>query len=175
MGDPKLDYDIAQAMPYMQKLNGEEILADVDTALRYLESEGFPAEKVGVVGFCMGGTVALVVGARRPVGAAVTFYGGGVAEGRFGFPPLVEEAPNLQAPWLGLFGDRDAHIPVDDVERLRQAAATASVPTELIRYADADHGFHCDARGSYHPESAKDAWQRTLTWFDQHVAGRKRA
>ncbi len=170
MGDPKLGYDeLAQALPLMQKLDADEILADIDTALRYLDTEGYPPEKVGVVGFCMGGTVALATGARRPVGAAVTFYGGGVAEGRFGFPPLIEEATRLQAPWLGLFGDLDEHIPVDDVEKLRQAAESAPVPTELVRYADAGHGFHCDARGSYHADSAKDAWKRTLGWFDKHI------
>lgn len=170
MGDPKLGYDeLAQAIPLMQKLDADEILADIDMALRYFDTEGFPPEKVGVVGFCMGGTVALATGARRPVGAAVTFYGGGVAEGRFGFAPLIEEATRLQAPWLGLFGDLDEHIPVDDVEKLRQAADSAPVPTELVRYADAGHGFHCDARSSYQADSAKDAWKRTLGWFDTHI------
>ena len=171
-GDPKLAYDISQAMPYMEQLKADEILADVDTALRYLDVEGFAPAMVGVVGFCMGGTVALVTAARRPIGAAVSFYGGGVAEGRFGFPPLIEEAAGLQAPWLGLYGDLDQHIPVDDVEKLRQAAQSAPVETELIRYPDAEHGFHCDARGSYHPESAQDAWRRTLAWFDRHVTSR---
>lgn len=55
----------------------------------------------------MGGTVAPVTADRRTVGAAVTFYGGGVTEGRFGFDPLTEESAQLKAPWLGLFGDLD--------------------------------------------------------------------
>ncbi|MGC1511385.1 MAG: dienelactone hydrolase family protein, partial [Acidimicrobiales bacterium] len=58
-------------------------------------------EHIGIVGFCMGGSVALVTATRRAVGAAVSFYGGGVATGRFGFDPLIEEAPRLLAPWLG--------------------------------------------------------------------------
>lgn len=172
-GDPKLGYDeLAQAIPLMQELTAEGVMADIDTALGFLESQGFPAAKVGIVGFCMGGTVALATAVRRPVGAAVSFYGGGVTEGRFGFGPLIEEAKGLQAPWLGLYGDLDEHINVDEVTQLRQAAASAEVETKLIRYPDAGHGFHCDARGSYHEASAQDAWKRTLTWFNRHVRGK---
>ena len=50
------------------------------------------------------------------------------------------------------------------------AAKNASVPTEVVRYAEAGHGFHCDARDSYHEASAKDGWSRTIAWFDTHLA-----
>lgn len=102
----------------------------------------------------------------------MTFYGGGVSQGRFGMPPLVELAAELKTPWLGLFGDADQSIPVDDVEALRAAVAAAPVATEIVRYPDADHGFHCDARSSYHEASAKDGWQRTLDWFGSHLAAK---
>lgn len=113
--------------------------------------------------------MAFLAAARRPVGAAVTFYGGGVTEGRFGMPPLVEMAADLQAPWLGLFGDLDQSIPVEDVESLRGAAAGARVQTDVVRYPEAGHGFHCDARDSYHEPSATDGWRRTLDWLQQHL------
>src|SRR3954464_5620525 len=133
-GDPKLGYgDFSVVMPHMQALTVDGVLADVDAALDLLARRGIPAERTGVVGFCMGGTVALVTAARRPVGAAVTFYGGGVTEGRFGFSPLVEEAEPLRAPWLGLYGDLDQGIPVDGVERLRVAAASSGQETEVVR------------------------------------------
>ena len=170
-GDPTFGYDeLDQVMPVMQQLTSEGILADVDAALSRISSAGIAPAATGIVGFCMGGTVALVTAARRDVGAAVTFYGGGVAAGRFGFPPLVDVAPQLGAPWLGLYGDLDQGIPVADVERLRDAAATSGQPTEVVRYPDAGHGFHCDARASYHEPSAHDAWQRTLAWFGEHLA-----
>lgn len=169
-GSPVLGYDeIDKARPVMGTLRGEEILSDVSAALAHLEGEGVPAGQAGIVGFCMGGTVALVAAARLPLSASVTFYGGGVAEGRFGFPPLAEVAPSLKAPWLGLFGDKDASIPVDEVERLRSEAAKASVPTEVVRYPDAGHGFNCDDRSAYEPASAADAWSRTLAFFDAHL------
>jgi carboxymethylenebutenolidase len=83
---------------------------------------------------------------------------------------MVDMAPTLQTPWLGLFGEEDQNIPVRDVERLRDAAAAAEIPTEVVVYPGAGHGFHCDARPqSYHEPSAKDAWDRTLAWFDVHV------
>ncbi|MGE0795069.1 MAG: dienelactone hydrolase family protein [Acidimicrobiia bacterium] len=171
-GDPKLGYvDMAPVMEHMGKLTADEVMEDVDAALAHLADAGVPLAKTGVVGFCMGGTVTLHVTAARDVGAGVTFYGGGVTQGRFGFPAMVEEAPALRAPWLGLFGDLDRGIPVDDVEALREAAATSDQPTEVVRYAEADHGFNCDVRASYHPASAADAWQRTLDWFDRHLAG----
>jgi carboxymethylenebutenolidase len=170
-GDPRLSYtDMPPVMEQIQQLTGETLDSDVDATLAYLAEAGFPAGRVGVVGFCMGGSLTLVTAVQKPVGAAVTFYGGGVREGRFGFPALGEAAPKLQAPWLGLFGDQDKGIPVEDVEALREAAAKASVPTEVVRYPDADHGFHCDARASYHEASAKDAWKRTLDWFGKHLS-----
>src|SRR5580700_8882900 len=121
-GDPKLGYtDMGEVMPHMKELTRDGVLADIDVALAHLEGTGIAASSTGVVGFCMGGTVTLIVDAERQVGAAVTFYGGGVVEGRFGFPPLVELAPRLRAPWLGLFGDQDKGIPVEQVEQLRAA------------------------------------------------------
>ena len=169
-GDPKLGYtDFGQLMPHMQALTKEGVLADVDAAIAEVSRQGIPPKKTGIVGFCMGGTVTLIADAERDLGAAVTFYGGGVKEGRFGFPPLVEEAPHLRAPWLGLFGDLDKGIPVEQVEELRTAAASSGQPTEIVRYPEADHGFHCDQRESYHATSATDAWRRTLEWFGRYL------
>jgi len=89
--------------------------------------------------------------------------------GRFGFASCIQLAPSVQTPWLGLYGDRDAGIPVDDVEALRAALGAAALPAEIVRYADAEHGFHCDDRPSFHHEAAADAWRRTLEWLDRHV------
>jgi carboxymethylenebutenolidase len=169
-GDGTFGYDdISKVRPFMQALAADEILADVDDALAHLSGAGVPLAATGVVGFCMGGTVSLHVATERDVGAAVTFYGGGVAQGRFGFPPMVDAAPSLRCPWLGLFGDRDSGIPVEDVEALRASAATSGQVTEIVRYPDAEHGFNCDVRASYHKEAADDAWKRTLAWFDTYL------
>ena len=95
----------------------------------------------------------------------------GIVTARFPqFPALVGDAGGLQTPWLGLFGDLDESIPVDDVEQLRAALdSNANVAHEIVRYADAGHGFHCDQRPEYVPAAAKDAFQRTLDWFERHL------
>jgi carboxymethylenebutenolidase len=170
-GDPVLGYDdLSQVMPHMQAMSAQGLYDDLDATLAHLAEAGYEGPRVGITGFCMGGTVAFFAAVKYALGAAVTFYGGGVAQGRFGLPSQLEVAGDLKTPWLGLYGDQDKGIPVDDVEQLRKAAAAAPVATDIVRYPDADHGFHCDARSSYHAESAKDAWQRALDWFSRHLA-----
>jgi carboxymethylenebutenolidase len=170
-GDAVIAYDdMANVMPHMQALTREGFDADLDATLDHVHGLGFRDAQIGVIGFCMGGSVTVLAAAEHALGGAVTFYGGGIAAGRLGIPPLLELAPQLETPWLGLFGDRDQGIPIDQVEALRDAAKQASVDTDVVRYAEAEHGFHCDARGSYHEASAKDAWQRMLGWLDGHLA-----
>lgn len=169
-GDPVLDYSsIDKVVQHFQALSERGLLDDLDATLGHLSSQGLEGRRVGVVGFCMGGTVAFLSAARRSLGAAVTFYGGGVAEGRLGMASLIELARELETPWLGLYGDLDKGIPVEQVEALREAVAGAQVPAEVVRYAEAGHGFHCDMRESYHRASAEDAWRRTLDWFGRHL------
>ena len=146
------------------------VLADVDAALEHLRASGFADDRIAIVGFCFGGRVSFMVALERALGAAVGFYGGGIVTGRFPqFPTLIDRAGELKTPWLGLFGDEDQSIPVEDVEALRAALPTASVDTEIVRYASAGHGFHCDVRDGYDEKAAADAWSRTLDWFSRHL------
>lgn len=168
-GSPVLAYDnLEQVMPLLGSLTADGLRTDMTAALDHL---GMAAERSAVVGFCMGGTITFFAATLRPIAAAVTFYGGGVTEGRFGLPALVDLAPALKTPWLGLFGDQDHSIPVPQVEELRRAASSAGVPTDIVRYADAEHGFHCNDRPAvFNQTAASDAWKRTLDWFDRHMA-----
>jgi carboxymethylenebutenolidase len=171
-GSPVVAYDdIPSVMPLLGRLSAEGIAADVDAALAQLATLGFGPERSAIVGFCMGGSVVFGTAVRRSLGAAATFYGGGIAQGRFGLPNQLEVGADLQTPWLGLYGDLDQGIPVDEVERLRQVVAEAKVPAEVVRYPDADHGFHCNDRPAvFNQAAAADGWARTLAWFDAHVA-----
>ena len=165
--------DFSKVMPLFEGLSDEGLLADVDTTLEHLRGAGFGDERIGLVGFCFGGRVSFLVAARRRIGAAVGFYGGGIVTARrSGFPTLVGEAGKLQTPWLGLFGDEDAGIPIDDVERLREALAAAPVANDVVRYPGAGHGFHCAERDSYHEPSARDGWARTLEWLASRLVRR---
>jgi hypothetical protein len=69
---------------------------------------------------------------------------------------------------LGLYGAKDASIPQDTVETMRQALRAANATAEIVVYPEADHAFNADYRASYHEESAKDGWQRMLAWFAQY-------
>jgi carboxymethylenebutenolidase len=173
-GSPAFAYDdLESVMPVMGQLTAEGITHDLNATFDHLETAGFPATRTGIVGFCMGGSVAFYAATMRPLGAAVTFYGGGVTAGRFGLPPLVDLAADLQAPWLGLYGDLDQGIPPRDVEQLRDVTSAAAVDTEVVRYADAQHGFNCNDRpAAFNEAAATDAWDRTLRWLDRHLAAR---
>ena len=80
----------------------------------------------------------------------------------------MELAPRLHTPWLGLYGDLDQGIPTTTWSAAR--GGHQPVATEIVRYADAQHGFNCDDRAAvFNPTAAADGWARTLAWFDQHV------
>ncbi|MGM1061104.1 dienelactone hydrolase family protein [Saccharothrix sp. Mg75] len=145
-------------------LSGEDVLADTDVAFVWLGQRGVSPDRMGVMGFDLGGSVAMVVAGSRTIGAAVTVGGGGILEPlSAGLPSLVEVAEELTCPWLGLYGDDDAEIPVSDVDKLRDAAAAAPVATDVVRFARTSHRFDTT------PEASAEAWQRALNWFDSHL------
>lgn len=159
-----------KVLPLFEGLTDPGILMDVGAAIGHLRDSGFSEGSIGIVGFCMGGRVTFLVALEHQLGAAVGFYGGGLVTGRFPqFPTLIERADELTTPWLGLFGDLDGSIPVEDVEVIRERLAALEVPTEVVRYADAEHGFHCDVRASFNADAAADGWARTLAWFEQRL------
>jgi carboxymethylenebutenolidase len=170
-GDPVLEYDdMTSAMSLIGELTAAHIDEDVDGAVAALSAASIDPRNTAIVGFCMGGTVAFHTAVRLELGAAVSFYGGGVVKGRFGYPSQLDVAGQLRTPWLGLFGDRDKGIPTEEVEELRAAVAHAPVDTEIVRYAEAEHGFHCDDRPAvFNEAAARDGWARTLQWFGAHV------
>ena len=160
-----------KVIEHMSALDDEKVMADVDAALDLLAGAGVPPERTAIVGFCFGGRVTFLTATRRRLGAAVGFYGGGiVSKGRLPFPPLIADVPRLRTPWLGIFGDQDASIPTDDVDRLRLELDAAPVDTDVVVYEGAGHGFFCDQRDSFHAEAAADAWDRALRWLDAHLA-----
>ncbi len=167
---PYGDFDRVREL--IEGLDDDGVLRDADAAIEYLTAEhGFTTGALGAVGFCFGGRATFLLAARRDLGAAVGFYGGGIVSGdSTRFPPLVGESDRLRTPWLGLFGERDPSIPLEDVETLERALEDAPVTTQIVRYPEAGHGFHCDGRDVYHETSAKDAWARTLEFFERHLA-----
>ena len=143
--------DMAKGYGYMQQLKNEQVMLDVQAAISRLGAAG----KVGVVGYCWGGTMAYLAAARLEVGAAVAYYGGGIDK-------YTAEKP--RCPIMFHFGEKDAHIPLSTVEKIK-----AQVPEGIFHLYPADHGFNCTDRASFEPASAKLALQRSLEFFHRHV------
>ncbi len=163
--------DLESALELMAGLQDDSVLDDIDACVKYLGEKNIAPSSIGIVGFCMGGRIVFLANLNRELGAGVTFYGGGIVTDNItGAPPLTAQAKDIKFPWLGLFGDLDGMIPSEGVEELREELKQAKHPNEIVRYPDADHGFHCNERPeSYNSDVSADAWKRTLDWFDSHL------
>lgn len=156
--------DQVRADERLRTLSGPAVLADTDAACVWLADHGVTTDRIGLIGFDLGGAVATVIAASRAVGAAVSVAGGGILRPlSAGLPALVEVAGELTCPWLGIYGDRDEDISVEEVEKLREVAAASGVATDVVRFAEANHRFDTDQ------DAAAEAWHRVLNWFDSHL------
>jgi carboxymethylenebutenolidase len=166
-------YDqLEAAIGLMQKLDFEKVLTDLQSVITHLKAQNVvDGDHLGITGFCMGGTIAFLAACKFPteIKAAVPFYGGSIA----GDAPTaaLNYAGDLQAPILCLFGENDPYIPLSHVTQIKDRLRTLGKSFEVKVYPGADHGFFCDERSSYHPEAAKDAWERTKTWFGKYLKG----
>ncbi|GIV80093.1 dienelactone hydrolase family protein [Litorilinea aerophila] len=152
-----------EARKLVMELDMEEAVREIQHAIDYLLSQEFVAgDKVGIVGFCMGGGLALSTAlVSDDLAATVAFYGR---------PLTPEQAPNVRSPILGLYGSEDGGIPVDAVNAMGEALTAAGIENEIHIYEGAQHAFFNDTRASsYHPEAAADAWEKTLAWFRSHL------
>jgi carboxymethylenebutenolidase len=144
--------EIQAGVALKNQVSNDAALSDVQASIDHAKSAG----KVGVVGYCWGGTIAWYAAARaKNLSAAVSYYGGGV-------PELKDEQPKV--PAMFHFGETDHSIPVEKAKAV--AAAHPEVPAYF--YA-AGHGFNCDMRGSYNEAAAKEARARTLEFFRKHL------
>lgn len=124
------------------------IRSDLVGAIVWCRTRG--ADKVAVVGFSMGGTIALWSAAELDIDAAVTFYGGGIASERWsGVLSGIEAARRLKTPWLGIYGGRDRSTPSRDLDAMRAVLPT-NATSKIVIYPDVGHGFALDPGSSYY-------------------------
>jgi carboxymethylenebutenolidase len=171
--DNVVGYDnLPGAIKLMQSLTDDQIVADMTAAIDYVKTLKEAKPKFGTTGFCMGGRIAFLTAVHNPdVYAAAPFYGGGMTRaGQPGGKAPTDYAANLKGPVLAFFGGKDAFIPVAEVDKFRDALNKAGKPAEVVLYADADHGFMCEERPSFHPEHAREAWPKTVAFFKQNLA-----
>jgi carboxymethylenebutenolidase len=146
--------DMKTGMSLAQKLVPDLSLADIGAAIEFACSS--TGKKVGIIGYCYGGTMAWLASTRLHPEVAVGYYGGQIAK-------HIDEEPAV--PVMLHFGKQDNHIPAADVEKIQ-----AAHPEVEIFWYDAGHGFNCDARASYNAEAAKLARERSLEFLKRHLA-----
>ncbi len=144
---------MAEGRKFVMELGVDKAVQDVDAAISALKARG--VKKVAVTGFCWGGTITWLSATRLKPDAAIGYYGGGI----YG---TKSEKPTV--PTMLHFGDKDMHIPMAHVNEIR-----ALHPEVQVFDYPADHGFHCDERGSYDAAASKKAMERTLEFMKKHV------
>jgi carboxymethylenebutenolidase len=149
-----LGYDangFEKGIALMMKATNEGVLADVNAALAAVAHAG----RVGMVGYCWGGRVTYLSACKTNISCGVAYYGGGIAQ-------LLPETPRV--PVMFHFGENDTHIPLADVEKIRQA-----YPQGVYHLYPAGHGFNCSERSDYDAASARLAFDRSIEFFHKHV------
>lgn len=150
-----------EAGKLMMALEIEEAEKDLSGAVDYLMGISSGA-KIGIVGFCMGGQLALFAASKNPhIGACVDFYGI--------HPNVKPDYSQLKAPVLGLFAEKDGFVGPDVVNALEQTLGDAGVSADFQIYPDVDHAFFNDEREVYNLAAATDAWNRVQDFFEKHL------
>jgi len=154
-----------EAGKLMMALRIDEAERDLSAAVDYLETQdSTTSKKVGVVGFCMGGALALYAASKNSkIGACVIFYGI--------HPKVKPDLPNIHAPVLGNYGEKDKSVPPAVVHDLERQLKDLGKQVDMKIYKDADHAFFNDTRPEvYDAEASADAWQRTTAFLRKHLS-----
>jgi carboxymethylenebutenolidase len=156
-------------VPHMNALKDDQMEADERAAFDWLAAQGVTEGRIGAIGYCMGGRAAFLAGLNLPIGCATSYYGGGIAP-RGNNPGLLTRAKDLRCPALFFWGGKDQHLTQDQVRAVRDTLSDAGKNFINVEISDADHGFFCDARASYNPMAAAEAWPLTLAFLRLHTA-----
>jgi len=164
---------MAAGMKLLGALKADEMIADANAALAFLRGrKDVRGDRIGCMGFCIGGHMTYLPACECDVRAAASFYGGGIAapHGPGGAPSTISRTAKIRGKILCLFGEKDALIPSAQVDAIRAALKQAGTRSEVVVYPGADHGFFCDQRATYQAAAANDAWTRVKALFAEELA-----
>ena len=152
------------------KVPDAQVMADLDATVAWAKAQGGDTSRTAITGFCWGGRITWLYAAHNPnIKAGAAWYGRLVGASTALNPRHpVDVAGQLAGPVLGLYGEKDAGIPLDSIEQMKAALANGSAAakaSEFVIYPDAPHAFHADYRPSYRPVAAEAGWKRMLAWF----------
>jgi len=171
-GDPAKYPNIQDLLTQLvSKVPDGQVMSDLDATVAWAHHEhAADTARLGITGFCWGGRITWLYAAHsKAVKAAVAWYGP-IAGDKTPLKPAnpIDIAASLNAPVLGLYGGADSGIPVESVERMREALKAAGKTAEIVIYPDTPHGFNADYRPTYRKEAAEDGWKRMQAWFKSH-------
>ena len=156
--------DFSGTQPHISKLTNENLEADVKAAHEWLIRDSrTDGQNISSIGFCMGGRVSFLANTVVPLKAAVSFYGGGIAQG------LLDRVTDLHGPMLFFWGGLDKHILAEHTRAVEDALRAAGKEFGNVTFSYADHGFFCDQRRAYNERASKQAWPMTLEFLKYHV------
>ncbi|WP_105034583.1 dienelactone hydrolase family protein [Cryobacterium aureum] len=163
------DGKFAQARRYHDTLTTEGVTCDIESALVWIRAQG--ARKVAIIGFSMGGTLALWAAATLHIDAAVTFYGASLASPRWpGILSGIDAARALKAPWLGIYAGKDASTPARDIQQMREILTHTTTRSAVVVYPKVRHGFALDPNLPRHAsDETTDAFERTALFLKTHL------
>ena len=167
--------DAAAAARAQGGVPDERLVGDVGGAASYLRSFGSSNGRVATIGFCSGGRQSFLAACRLQLQAAVDCYGAFVTRPTPAESPLVREAvvdlaPDLSCPLLGLFGAEDQYPSPEEVAELEEALTRAGKSFEFHSYEGAGHAFFNTSRTSYRADAANEGWARIWDFFDRNLA-----
>ncbi|HEX7650340.1 MAG TPA: dienelactone hydrolase family protein [Noviherbaspirillum sp.] len=152
------------------KVPDAQVMGDLDACVAWAKNNGGNVDKLGITGFCWGGRIVWLYAAHNPnVKAGVAWYGRLVGDKTPLTPTQpVDIAASLKTPVLGLYGGKDAGIPLDTIEKMKAELAKGSSKSEFVVFPNSGHAFNADYRSSYVEADAKEGWKRCLEWFKAH-------
>ena len=159
----------------VSKVPDTQVMADLDSAVEYAAStKKCNINKLAITGFCWGGRITWMYAAHNPkLKAGAAWYGRLTASTNAPTNPMTPQQPidvvaDLHAPVLGLYGGKDTGIPLDSIEKMREALKANKKTANIIVYPDAQHGFNADYRPSYSKVDSEAAWKELLNWFKKY-------
>jgi len=160
--------EIQAAIKLIGSMTRPGLEADIRAAYDWVQTQG--SLPTGAVGYCMGGRCSFLAALIVPVACAISYYGGGIAPNQY-MPGLIDRAAEVKAPLLLFWGGKDGGIPPEAVQSITAALRAAGKNFANVEFSWADHGFFCDARGTYNADAAAAAWPLTLAFLETHLAG----
>jgi carboxymethylenebutenolidase len=161
----KVAKEPSDAQRLVMTVQRDTAMKDIQGAVDYLNQQSnVSPHKPGVVGFCFGGGLAMMMSYQgKNIGAVVVFYGAGVK-------PTDSDFQNVSVPVLGLYGDHDPNFTADEIHGWEAKFMQYGKINQMVIYKGAVHAFFNDTQPSYNKDAATDAWQRTLDWFQKYLA-----